>query len=204
MKMTTVGPAERAVALVARRRLKMAESAHAYVRGNTVKFYEWLDSVNASGMLPEGPPIWICGDCHIGNLGPVASAEGKIEIQIRDLDQTVVGNPAHDVIRLSLSLAMAARSSDLPGVTTAYMIERVAEGYRNALLGKAAKVKEKDVAPIHLVMREAGNRRWRHLAEERLEDVKPMIPLGRKYWELSSGERKEIERIFALEEVQGW
>lgn len=30
-----------------------------------------------------------------------------------------------------------------------------------------------------------------------------MIPLGRKYWELSSTERKEIERIFGLEEVQG-
>jgi uncharacterized protein (DUF2252 family) len=26
-------------------------------------------------------------------------------IQIRDLDQTVIGNPAHDLIRLGLSLA---------------------------------------------------------------------------------------------------
>ncbi len=202
MKSPSIRPDGRTAALLERRRLKMAESAHAYVRGNTIKFYEWLEAVTPSHILPEGPPIWICGDCHIGNLGPVASADGKIEIQIRDLDQTVIGNPAHDVIRLSLSLAMAARSSDLPGVTTAYMIERVAEGYGNALLGKAAKVKERDVAPIHLVMREAGNRRWRHLAEERLEDVKPLIPLGRRYWELSSDERKEIDRIFAQEDAQ--
>jgi len=29
--------------LQARRTLKMASSAHAYVRGSTLKFYEWLD-----------------------------------------------------------------------------------------------------------------------------------------------------------------
>ena len=125
MKIKIIRPAARQSALMQRRRLKMAESAHAYVRGNTIKFYEWLDSASAAKLVPHGPPIWICGDCHIGNLGPVASADGKVDIQIRDLDQTVIGNPAHDIIRLSLSLAMAARSSDLPGVTTALMVEQV-------------------------------------------------------------------------------
>ncbi len=69
----------------------MAQSAHAYVRGNTLQFYEWLNKHSARS-IPEGPPIWICGDCHIGNIGPLADSKGKIEIQIRDLDQTVVGN----------------------------------------------------------------------------------------------------------------
>ncbi len=91
----------------------MARSAHAYVRGSTLKFYEWLDA-SADSKIPEGPAVWICGDCHVGNLGPVANRNGKVEIQIRDFDQTVIGNPAHDLIRLALSLAMAARSSDLP------------------------------------------------------------------------------------------
>jgi uncharacterized protein (DUF2252 family) len=48
------------------RNLKMARSAHTYVRGSTVKFYEWLDS--RRGKLPEGPPVWICGDCHVAIL----------------------------------------------------------------------------------------------------------------------------------------
>jgi uncharacterized protein (DUF2252 family) len=95
----------------------MARSAHAYVRGNTLKFYEWLES-STGELLPQGPPVWICGDCHLGNLGPVADAEGRVQIAIRDLDQTVIGNPAHDLIRLGLSLATAIRGSDLPGVTT--------------------------------------------------------------------------------------
>ena len=117
-----------------RRNLKMARSAHAYVRGSTVKFYEWLQEVD-SCRLPDGPPVWICGDCHVGNLGPVADADGRIEIQICDLDQSVIGNPAHDLIRLGLSLATASRGSDLPGVTTAEMLEQIMEGYASALRG---------------------------------------------------------------------
>jgi len=113
---------ERQAILEGRRKLKMARSAHAYVRGNTQSFYEWLDTSNGRA-VPHGPAIWICGDCHSGNLGPIASAKGRITIQIRDLDQTVIGNPAHDLIRLGLSLASAARGSDLPGVTTAKMLE---------------------------------------------------------------------------------
>ena len=202
MKIKIIRPAARQSALMQRRRLKMAESAHAYVRGNTIRFYEWLNSASAAELVPHGPPIWICGDCHIGNLGPVASADGKVDIQIRDLDQTVIGNPAHDIIRLSLSLAMAARSSDLPGVTTALMIEQVILGYKQALLKKEAKVTEKEVAPVHLVMQQALHRKWRHLAEERIEDVRPQIPLGARFWTLTRHEKREIDRLFAQEDVR--
>ena len=111
----------------------MARSAHAYVRGNTLKFYEWLESASARS-LPEGPAVWICGDCHLGNLGPIANAERSVEIQARDFDQTVIGNPAHDFIRLGLSLSMAVRGSDLPGVTTARMIEHRVDGYSKAFV----------------------------------------------------------------------
>ena len=88
---------QRAARLAQTRNLKMARSAHAYVRGSTVKFYEWLEA--SASKVPEGPPVWICGDCHVGNLGPLADAKGWVTIQIRDLDQTVIGNPAHDIIR---------------------------------------------------------------------------------------------------------
>jgi uncharacterized protein (DUF2252 family) len=35
-------PKERAGVLLRTRHLKMARNAHAYVRGSTAKFYEWL------------------------------------------------------------------------------------------------------------------------------------------------------------------
>ena len=100
--------------------------------GNTAHFYDWLRHLKR-GNLPEGPPVWICGDCHVGNLGPLAHSDGRVEIQIRDLDQAVIGNPTHDLVRLGLSLASAARGSDLPGVTTARILEQIIEGYAAAM-----------------------------------------------------------------------
>jgi uncharacterized protein (DUF2252 family) len=182
----------------------MAHSPHAYVRGSTQLFYKWLIA-ESRHKLPDGPPIWICGDCHAGNLGPVASADGKVEIQIRDLDQTVVGNPTHDLIRLGLSLATAARGSDLPGVTTALMLEHMMEGYEASM--KAGKVQKsahssKELRPIETMLRQSVKREWRHLAQEQIEDVKPTIPLGEKFWSLSGEERDEIQRLFATEKVR--
>jgi uncharacterized protein (DUF2252 family) len=188
-------PADRASALATQQTLKMARSAHAYVRGSTVQFYEWLQA-QKRGTLPEGPPVWICGDCHAGNLGPVAGVDGRIAIQIRDLDQTVIGNPSHDLIRLALSLATASRGSDLPGVTTARILEQVTEGYQAALRAKADTIED---APdsIQLVMKQSVARSWKALAEERLEDKKPTIPLGAKFWPLARSERAAIADLFA-------
>ena len=181
----------------------MARSAHAYVRGNTLKFYEWLES-STGELLPQGPPVWICGDCHLGNLGPVADAEGRVQIAIRDLDQTVIGNPAHDLIRLGLSLATAIRGSDLPGVTTALMLEQMVEGYEGSFLKRRKNGKPPDSPPkaVRDILRKAMRRKWRHLAEERIEDVTPVIPLGRCFWPLSSTERKGIQGIFQLPVVR--
>jgi uncharacterized protein (DUF2252 family) len=187
-----------------RRRLKMARSAHAYVRGNTVQFYEWL-TAGAGTRLPQGPPVWICGDCHAGNLGPVASSDGKVEIEIRDLDQTVIGNPAHDLIRLGLSLATAARGSDLPGVTTALMMEQMMKGYQAAIVSRRVKKAAKsspELRPVRVVLKQSLKREWRHLAQERIEDVKPTIPLGERFWALSEEEKEEIASLFETEEAR--
>ena len=191
-------PSNRQLVLANTRRLKMARSAHSYVRGNTLKFYEWLESSSGKS-IPQGPPVWICGDCHVGNLGPVADANGRVQIAIRDLDQTVIGNPAHDLIRLGLSLATTIRGSDLPGVTTALMLEQMIEGYEVELVRKRTSTPTK---AVRRVLKRALKRRWHHLAEERIEDVRPEIPLGKRFWPLSPDERKEIGRMFETREVR--
>lgn len=190
---------DRAATLDEKRMLKMARSTHAYVRGNTARFYQWLAESQAAKALPQGPAVWICGDCHLGNLGPLADADGRVDVQIRDLDQTVIGNPAHDLIRLALSLASAARGSDLPGVTTAHMIEQMVDGYDAALAGDD-EAPEPDV--VRTVRRRALGRRWKHLAKERLTDVEPRIPLGKKFWALEEAEREALDTLFAEQAVQ--
>lgn len=200
----TVTPEARARVLDTERRLKMAASVHAYVRGSTVRFYEWLNA-SSRPALPEGPETWICGDCHVGNLGPVASTDGALAIQIRDLDQTTISNPAHDMIRLGLSLAMAARGSDLPGVTTAYMLERMVQGYESAFAPEAQS-ETLDAArdmpkTVRQVMRAAARRSWEHLADERIEGTSPTIPVGKRFWPLTPEERSAVQRLFQQKDV---
>ena len=196
------GPHERADRLRDARNLKMARSAHAYVRGSTLKFYEWLEA--SPGVIPEGPPVWICGDCHVSNLGPLADNKGRVAVQIRDLDQTVIGNPAHDLIRLGLSLASAARGSDLPGVTTARILEHLMVGYEAAMAGEFDAKGEKALRPdaIGGLIERSVRRRWRDLATERLETVKPVVPLGKKFWALTTEERTALGALFEQDSVR--
>ncbi len=197
-----IDPDARQATLAAAQRLKMARSAHAYVRGNTAHFYDWLRHLKR-GHLPEGPPVWICGDCHVGNLGPLAHSDGRVEIQIRDLDQTVIGNPIHDLVRLGLSLASAARGSDLPGVTTAHILEQIIEGYSGAMEPGATGDEGEEVPEeMRVAVKTARRRSWQHLAKERIANTKPTIPLGKRFWPLAAEERSEITRLFEKEHVR--
>jgi uncharacterized protein (DUF2252 family) len=126
-------------------------------------------------------------------MGPLADAKGRVDIQIRDLDQTVIGNPAHDLIRLGLSLASAARGSDLPGVITARMLEGLIEGYEAPWPRISRQVAAS--ADDRRCAGRATRRTWKHLAAERLNGTKPEIPIGKKFWPVSRAERRELEAL---------
>ena len=189
--------ARRVPALHRRRDLKMARDAHAYVRGSTRKFYEWLASSQGRS-IPEGPQVWICGDAHVGNLGPIARCDERIEVELRDMDQTVPGNPAHDLVRLALSLAMAARSSDLPGVVTARLVEELMAGYLGAFEDPAKTAATSESAAVRFVVREALRRKWRHLSVGK----KPEFPLGQRFMPLEAEERAGVEAFLNRERVR--
>jgi len=139
----------------------------------------------------------------MGNLGPVANAAGQIEIQIRDLDQTVIGNPAHDLVRLGLSLASAARGSDLPGVTTAKMLERMMEGYAKAFEPDFhEEIDVEQPKSIRSAIGQSVTASWKTLANERIEDAKPTIPLGKRFWPVSAQEKQEISSLFDQEQLR--
>jgi uncharacterized protein (DUF2252 family) len=59
--------------------------------------------------------MWICGDCHAANRGPLANARGRVQIQIRDLDQTAIGNPAQDLGGGRAALICQASPRQNPG-----------------------------------------------------------------------------------------
>ncbi len=193
--------AERVPLLEARRDLKMSRDAHAYVRGSTARFYDWLATQEGQS-LPTGPMVWICGDAHVGNMGPIARSDGAVAVEIRDLDQTVVGNPVHDLVRLSLSLAMAARSSDLPGVVTALLVEELMTGYLEALGGRPPASTAEESAAVRFVVQEANERRFRHLHRERLGEALK-LRLGKRFWPLSVDERADVDAFLDRERIRG-
>ncbi|SDA10728.1 Uncharacterized conserved protein, DUF2252 family [Methylobacterium sp. UNC378MF] len=178
-----------------RRLCKIASSPHAYVRGSTARFYELIAGMPA-GALPEGPPVWICGDAHLGNLGAVAAPDGRIDIQIRDLDQTVVANPAFDLVRLALSLVTAALNATLPGIVTARMMDAMADGYADGIADPEGA--ERDLDPSEIVVttkRRALGRRWRHLSRERLKGKAARLPRGSRFFDLDA---EELDAVAAL------
>ena len=179
----------------------MARNAHAYVRGSTKHFYEWLAS--ASARLPQGPAIWICGDCHVGNIGPVGKSDGHPVIELRDLDQAAIANPAYDVVRLALSLAMAARGSDLSGVTTARMTEELVAGYERAFAGDLPTADPTELPrPLRVIMKRAIKRTWKKLFRERLGEGELELPIGKRFWALTDDERDALERLVNTDDVR--
>ena len=113
-------------------------------------------------------------------------------------DLTVIGNPAHDLIRLGLSLASAARGSELPGVTTAHMIESLVEGYEQAFEPDWNGEDDDDMPDsVRKVIRKSNRRTWKHLARERIADTSPVIPIGKRFWVLEEDEREGIHQLFA-------
>jgi uncharacterized protein (DUF2252 family) len=195
---------ERAPLLDARREAKMTASAHAYVRGSTKQYYKWLAG-RSGRSLPKAPAIWISGDCHVGNFGPVGAKTGEIEIELRDLDQTVIGSPAHDVVRLALSMAMAVRASGLPGAVTARVVERIARGYEIVLEGRASHrefVLTKPPADVTKVLRAAGRRSRKELFAERVGKAPRIIPMGNRFWPLTTHEREAVEKLVETKKIR--
>jgi uncharacterized protein (DUF2252 family) len=45
-------------------------------------------------------------------------------------------------------------------------------------------------------------RRWRHLAVERLDTVRPVVPLGKRFWALTAEERTGLAGLFSDEGVR--
>jgi uncharacterized protein (DUF2252 family) len=79
------------------------------------------------------------------------------------------------------------------------MIEALASGYESAFADTSVEIERPE--PVHLTMKEALRRSWQQLARERIEDLHPTIPLGRRFWPLARDERKSIEALFGDEDI---
>ena len=77
-------------------------------------------------------------------------------------------------------------------------------GYEGALTGDFDGQTEKSHRPklIREILARAVRRKWRQLAEERIENVRPSIPLGRRFWALTKSERRALEELLESDNVR--
>lgn len=83
------------------------------------------------------------------------------------------------------------------------MLEQMMEGYEKSF--EPAFHEESDTArpeSISLVSKRAAAASWKTLAEERIGDARPTIPLGRRFWPISKDEAREIEKLFETAEMR--
>ena len=78
------------------------------------------------------------------------------------------------------------------------------KGIKEALSRRRDEYKDfEDIPkPVRLILKQAYKREWRHLAEERIKNIKPSIPLGECFWKLSASEHKAIKTLFGTKEVR--
>jgi uncharacterized protein (DUF2252 family) len=200
-------PKKRAEHLATLREWKMALNAHAFVRAHTDLFYETL----ANGLddhIPGHDPLWISGDCHGENIGAVGSVHGIASLELNDLDETVLGWAAHDILRLALAMVVAARSRDeLRGVESVQIVAAVLEGYCEALgrrsASRAGAVVEAPAALRKLVKRVNEQRRT-DLLDKRVPrtDGKRRFALGARYYPITAEERDAVEKLIDRAEVR--
>jgi hypothetical protein len=74
------------------------------------------------------------------------------------------------------------------------MLEKMIDGYKGALSegSRSGKSTSGSARPIEFVLKQALKRKWRYPAEERIEDVKPTIPLGEQFLGTVEGAFKRL------------
>jgi hypothetical protein len=84
------------------------------------------------------------------------------------------------------------------------MREEMIDDYESAMTARGDRSPRNGAAPapVRRVLDQAIKRKWRHLAEGRIEDVTPVIPRGKKFWPLTSEEKKEIGPRFEKPSVR--
>jgi uncharacterized protein (DUF2252 family) len=120
--------------LFARKRAKMARSAHAFFRGCSPLFYEVLAARPKPTLEGHGH---IVGDMHVENVGAYRGESGTVVFDLNDFDDAATGPWWADVLRLTVSTLLAARELGRSGTDALRAAQAMAAGWRAGLEGDA-------------------------------------------------------------------
>ena len=113
----------------------MRSDAFVFLRGTCHLFYARLQR---KGVFKSAPSVWACGDLHLENFGSFKGDNRLPYFDMNDFDEAALAPASWDLIRMLVSLRLAAASLGLSAETTLTICESYLQGYRLALQeGKA-------------------------------------------------------------------
>lgn len=182
--------------LHARKRARMSLSPHVLMRGSAPLFYQILASCPDLATGPEGEG-WIVGDMHLENIGAYRDDDGRIVFDLNDFDDATIGPWRFDVLRLSTSLVLAARASNVAGPETVSLVERLTGGYVDAVFYARNHEPPPMPEPMTAIVNAASERGKKDLLDARapFDHGKRRLIRGERYFDL---EPKVAEMVPAL------
>lgn len=113
--------------------LKMAAmrtNAFSFLRGTCHLFYERMIWQK---LAPTGPAAWICGDLHLENFGTYRGENDLIYFDVNDFDEAILAPHSWDILRLAVSVLVAAPVIGLKPATAKSCAQRLVEAYYTEL-----------------------------------------------------------------------
>jgi uncharacterized protein (DUF2252 family) len=114
--------------LVPVRHGRMSASPFTFFRGAALPMAADLTPLQLSGIT-----VQVCGDAHLMNFGLFASPERDLLFDINDFDETLAGAWEWDLMRLSASLVVAARSRSFSAHLARHAVLEAVRIYRERM-----------------------------------------------------------------------
>ena len=130
--------------LVPVRHGRMSANPFAFFRGGALTMAADVAPLHLSGI-----EVQVCGDAHLVNFGLFASPERDLLFDINDFDETLPGAWEWDLMRLSASLVLAARSRAFSDHQARHAVLQAVATYRTRMAEYAA-MRAMDVFYAHV------------------------------------------------------
>lgn len=121
----------------------MRASPFAFLRGTAHLFMDRIDRLD----LPRSVPlVWACGDLHLQNFGSYKGDNRLVYFDLNDFDESALAPATWDLLRLLVSLRVAAGDLGLKAAATEPLCQDLLASYADALQQGKAYWMERETA----------------------------------------------------------
>jgi uncharacterized protein (DUF2252 family) len=165
-----------------------------FLRGSCHLFYEDLFHNNK---IPQGLPVWVCGDLHIENFGSFRGADRLSYFDLNDFDEAILAPNTWEIVRLLCSVTVASQTLKYTQSRIDKLHQSFINGYASQLqIGKPMTVEMATARGlISALLENAANRKEKKLIKQRAEEATGFSTLkidNLRAFAISAKERKSI------------